>query len=118
LSFHPTGGKLKNTFDPEEWRTPNSYGPDFKPLPYGPGLYLFASRDILPNRVEYKPLYVGMSKSIAKRCSNHPVKRTLEALVDVVTFFVTVPECDLRSAEKLVIVNFKPPYNISLKGWL
>ncbi len=99
------------------WRTPNTYGENYAPLPSLPGVYLLVLvrygatlRDIAQT-----VMYVGSTDNILQRCKYHPVKyRMLEDFPEdnCVCYFKVCD--DYRVQEKRLIGQLQPRYN---KQW-
>lgn len=104
-----------------QWSTPNTYGKNYSPLPEKCGVYLLVRREFFINdntRMRTKILYVGSSKNLYKRCSEHPVKtRIIKDYVglhgfDVACYF---KECEnYKEEEKQLIRTSQARYN---KQW-
>lgn len=108
-----------DSFDVTGWKNPAAWDCDFADLPKGPGIYVIVRPSIVRDRrarmgerIIYKLLYVGMSKNLAQRLQNHPVKRSFDLANDYVqVWFIRVPPTKLRRKEKALIQEFHPPYN-------
>lgn len=98
----------------KNWRTPQSYGPLFEPLPESGGIYAFVSVKFLNNfsKIRRKILYVGMSQNIKKRVGNHPTLRKIHKRFDYICIYFLKHDSDLRMLERYYIQKFNPPYNI------
>lgn len=67
-------------------------------------------------RFTFKPLYVGMSKNISKRCTRHPIlnmirKRVQGKFFKIETYFQR-HDSGLREIESDLIAKLNPPFNI------
>lgn len=100
-------------FKEREWFAPNTYSSNFKTPPHSSGVYLlikptvFRGRD---KRIEYQILYVGSSKNLYKRYSNHETLRVLKQLYGYVQFYFLEDENHLET-EKELIKQIQPPFN-------
>lgn len=95
------------------WRTSSGWGEEFEPLPDRPGIYLH----LLITMPESKKapyaeeiIYIGQSRSIARRNTGHPL---LGFLSDeyIQVWFKEFPIDQLLSVEKFYIHKFAPRYN-------
>ena len=104
--------RLQSDLTADGWRTPNTYGNDFAEPECAPGVYLFLmGRDFLFH--DGLVAYVGMSRNLAQRLSNHPTKAEIDsAAAWVATWFKPTPASNLRCIERQYIRQFDPPWNI------
>ena len=111
------------TFDPETWRSPDTYTGNFSPLPKASGLYAFVGitfNAALTSKVETL-LYIGMSTNLANRCdfTTHQALvacRKLKQFQMIKRFFIEHPMDTILEAEKALIQAFNPPLNTQHAG--
>ena len=101
----------KIIFNHEEWLTPDTYWSNYAQLPETSGIYMFCQVNINGKERTFKPLYVGMSQNIAKRCRGHEIKRLLPDDEFIRTYYREANE-NLRAIEREYIRAFNPPFNI------
>lgn len=93
------------------WRTPNSYCEDFAVPPTRQGVYAFVYAPTMPNQAP-RVLYVGMSKNLKQRLSNHPTHVECSKRFDFVRIHFKEMSGDIRKWERILIKSFNPPYNL------
>ena len=106
----------------KEWSTPNTYDSQYKRLPKTKGVYFLVLREIFnqPTGMDFKQtiLYVGSSKNLSQRCTNHPVIKKIlsdyagDNCLDVVCYFKTCN--NILNKERRLIKLTQPRYN---KQW-
>jgi flagellar basal body-associated protein FliL len=99
------------------WTSPDTYGPEYAELPKGPGLYVLVAIQLNPlkeNYMYFEIAYVGMSKKLQKRLTQHHV-----AIDDIVSkglfckrFTRIHPSESLRSEERRWIQTLRPSLNV------
>jgi DNA polymerase-3 subunit epsilon len=91
-------------------------GKDFINIPDSPGVYIFKNK-------KDKPLYVGKSKSLKKRVTNHlsehAAKKSKEIIkkTSSIEFKETPTELTALLAESQLIKMYLPKYNVQLKNY-
>lgn len=106
----------KFSFNPEDWKTPNTYDNNFMMPPNLPGVYLLVVPTFFINdfsRIDWSIKYVGSSINLKQRFSRHEVKRHLENQDLTVHFYFKITE-NFRDIEKQLIKSIQPQYN---KQW-
>ena len=104
-------GIRQNLID-DGWVTPNTYCNSFEKVTNISAVYLLMLAEKL-TADESLIAYVGMSKKLLNRVSNHnilPQLRELDYFVS--TWFKPVDVSDLRGVEQFYIEKFNPPWNI------
>lgn len=103
---------LKDALSADGWRTPDTYGREFKPAPSGPGVYLF----MLYTDEFYRSAqvaYVGMSIDVRRRWMGHEILAQLQSAGQwTQRWFKPARPADLRRIETAYIVKFNPPWNV------
>lgn len=106
---------LKRDLIGRGWKTPDTYGNEFAPVPKGHGIYLF----LIHRLHEYDiccAAYVGMSKQIMKRWQAHNILKRLHADgYYTQRWFLSVPMAALAQEERKYIREFDPALNIHSK---
>lgn len=104
---------LKASLAAEGWRTPDTYGLEYKPVPAAPGVYLFLIyTDEFFRKAQVG--YVGMSIDIRRRWNGHEILAQMEnAGRWTQRWFKPVSASELRQTEASYIVKFNPPWNIN-----
>lgn len=104
---------LKDGLAADGWRTPDTYGREYKAVPASAGVYLFL---LYTDEFFHKAQvgYVGMSVDIRRRWTGHEI---LAQMVDAgrwtQRWFKPISAEDLRRTEASYIVKFNPPWNIN-----
>ena len=103
---------LKGSLVADGWRTPDTYGNEFAPVPNSAGVYLFLHySDELFHCA--KVAYVGMSIDVDRRWAGHEILRSLSKHGRwTQRWFKPARASDLRHVEASYIVKFNPPWNI------
>lgn len=102
---------FKKSLADDGWRTPDTYGREFEPVPDGPGVYLFLLYlDEFFDRAQVA--YVGMSIDVKRRWANHEVLRLIQPRGYTQRWFKPERPVDLRLSEATYIAKFNPPWNI------
>jgi excinuclease UvrABC nuclease subunit len=100
-------------FLPADWRTPNTYGGNFKEPTDKAGVYLLVKPDISEQGVSFEIMYVGSSENLAKRYCGHEVLRFLTETYGIIHFYFK-EDSEYLSTEKKLIKRIQPKYN---KQW-
>lgn len=107
--------RVRDMLFDDGWKTPNTYCNQFAPIEQIPAVYLFmlVSKDTYDEEIV---AYVGMSRQLKTRLSNHPMKSAL-VMPNYwkMVWFKPTPVEDLRSVEAGYIRKFNPPWNINGK---
>jgi hypothetical protein len=106
--------ELSREFRESGWGTPQSPFGYCKP-PNIPAVYIFVMLD--KNLYEKCAIaYVGMSRQIGERFTNHPKFHEISKLdYHLMRYFLPVPQDELRSLERDLMQRFNPPWNIQGK---
>lgn len=100
-------------FSEDSWTTPNTYYQNFKPVPKKSGVYLLVA--YRESSSDGEIVYIGSSKNLSKRYSNHEVINKLEKSYWHVRFYFE--ECEnYLEREKQLIKSIHPKYNITFNG--
>lgn len=99
------------------WRSPDTYDPEFAPLPNAPAVYCVAAVQLYPSMdrpLNFEVAYVGMSMNVANRLDrNHAAMlRIEEEDLWPQRFFKLCDPAGLRSLERRLIRFYQPRLNI------
>lgn len=100
-------------FNPDEWKTPNTWGNNFDFPPNKPGIYMIVKPivDVKNLTVSFDILYVGSSRNLHKRYSNHEVLDKAKDEYGYVQFYFIEKENHFEEEKKLIKI-FQPKYNV------
>jgi len=108
---------LNREFPSLGWRTPDLYSGCFEDAPRCPGLYVFTAFHFYKRSVT--PMYVGQSKNIYNRFKNHNIPgliySDIEQDMGLTRWFLRFGNSELREAERFLISQLNPPYNIACR---
>jgi excinuclease UvrABC nuclease subunit len=109
---------IGDLLEQEGWKTPDTYGANFREPISESAVYIFVKTD-LDDASNDAVIYVGMSKNLAKRWTNHEVMSAAsQGGAYIRRFFRPVQENELRETERAYIQKFDPPWNLAgrIKG--
>lgn len=93
--------------------SPNTYDPNFGPLPSGGGVYIistFSNEDLT-----CEILYIGSAKNIKNRVQGHEILRILAHFYEYLR--INFKECEpYREVEKGLIRRYRPRFNKAHNG--
>jgi len=96
------------------WKTPDTYATDeFGTIPERSGVYLFVGFEIFDDYTQVdEALYVGMSTSLRRRTSGHPIRGKFNPTIQIQTWFREFSSSLIRDAERHYIRLLRPKFNI------
>lgn len=102
-------------FNPDDWKTPNTYDTNYAYPSINSGVYLIVvpDFDMENKKVHYSIKYVGSAKNLKVRYDRHEVKRFLQTIFYYVQFYF-IEEKNYREVEKRLIKIIQPEFN---KQW-
>lgn len=106
--------KFKNNLYDDGWRSPDTYDNAFLSPIDGSAVYLFLAHNEMFDRAFVA--YVGMSTNLVQRFSGHSIYRELcQSPYWPQRLFKPMDECALRDAERDLIQELDPPWNIACR---
>lgn len=106
----------KFKFDPDDWRTPNTYGNNYGNPPAKPGVYFITTMGKYDPEVKnvndcITILYIGSSKNLLNRWNTHDKIAPLRAEYGNIQFYFK-EATEYLHIEKALIKKLQPKHNI------
>lgn len=99
-------------FEPQNWKTPNTYNKNYGTPSNEPGVYLLVKTDLneVNKEVVHEILYVGSSTNLYNRFKKHEVLRVLKKTHEYIQFYF-IHTKDYAELEKKLIKDIQPKHN-------